>query len=95
MRAHIVPYRVSWLWLLPAAVQKVGLSLRGTNTKKINLQMLPQELGAGRCWRPKESFSGAWMAEEGSDLCPFPLRWDAAAGWDARRRACPLGARTR
>lgn len=27
VRACIVPYCVSWLWLLPAAVQKVGLSL--------------------------------------------------------------------
>ena len=41
------PYHTSWLWLLPAVVQKVGLSLWGANTKKINRWMLPEELGAG------------------------------------------------
>lgn len=83
------------LWLLPAAVQKVGLISVGNHTEKISLWMLPQELGVGRCLGLKESVSGAGVAEEGSDLCLFPLRWDAAAGWDAGRRACPPGARTR
>lgn len=95
MRAHLVPYCVPWLWPLPAAVQKADLSPWGTNTKKINLWMLPQELEVGRYLGPKESVSGAGTAGEGSDLCLFSLRWDAATGWDAGRRACPLGARTR
>lgn len=53
LRAHVVPNHVLLLWLLPAAVQKVGLSLWGTNTKKINLQMLPQELGEGEVFGAK------------------------------------------
>lgn len=53
MRAHVVPNHALWLWLPPAAVQKVGLSLWGTNTKKINLQMLPQELGEGEVFGAK------------------------------------------
>lgn len=40
--------------LLPEVGCKVGLSLGGSNTRGINLQMLPQELGVRRYLGPKE-----------------------------------------
>lgn len=46
--------------LLPEVGCKVGLSLGGTNTKGINLQMLPQELGARRYLGPEE-----WVSRQG------------------------------
>lgn len=80
--------------LLPEVGCKVGLSLGGTNTKGINLQMLPQELGARRYLGPKERVSPqGWLKRGLISACP--LRWDAATGWDAGCRACPLGAWTR
>lgn len=70
--ALVLPCCGLWLWPLPAAGQKVGLSPWGTNSKKISFRMLPQDLGGGRYLGPKELVGCAGTAREGSDLSVSP-----------------------